>query len=65
VSQSKPPKIHIAAVNAIIDKLLDVRGARPGKQVNLVSGRCLKTKRCHNSEVQVQLLSLESQPDDA
>jgi hypothetical protein len=24
-------------VNSIIDKLLDVRGARPGKQVNLVS----------------------------
>lgn len=22
-------------VNAVIDKLLDVRGARPGKQVNL------------------------------
>lgn len=39
-------------VNSVIDKLLDVRGARPGKQVNLsesdIRALCIRYVGCCN-----------------
>ena len=49
-------------IDAIIEKLLDVRGSKPGKQVNLteqeVRGLCLKSKEIFMS--QPIFLELES-----
>ncbi len=51
-----PPAVVHHAVNAIIDKLLDVRGARPGKQVNLVS--CVWVEPCGGNFVVARMLFL-------
>ena len=49
-------------VDSIIDKLLEVRGSRPGKQVNLteqeVTGLCTKAREIFMS--QPMLLELEA-----
>ncbi len=62
---SPPPTmagVNDVDVNVIIDKLLDVRGARPGKQVTLTEGEirslCIRAREVFMS--QPVLLELEA-----